>query len=211
VFLNCHGSLLPRHRGPNPYIATILAGETVSGVTFHWMDAGLDTGPIALQQVFEVAPDETGGSLQQKAAWAAVSLLPSLIEGLQRGTLPKQPQEASHASYEGLAEGLGCVRWQDSPEEICKLGRALSPWAFPYTLAWGQRFFLGALRPTSVALQSPFGTVLSVQKDVMIVATGQPGRAIEAKLVETPGAWRLVQYGVRALCLRPGLRFNSPL
>ena len=46
--LNLHASLLPRHRGAAPVHAAILAGDSASGVTVMWMDAGLDTGDMLL-------------------------------------------------------------------------------------------------------------------------------------------------------------------
>ncbi len=57
--INVHSSLLPRHRGPNPFYAVIRQGETQSGVTFHIMDEGIDTGPIIAQQSFPILDTDT--------------------------------------------------------------------------------------------------------------------------------------------------------
>jgi folate-dependent phosphoribosylglycinamide formyltransferase PurN len=46
---NIHPSLLPAHRGPNPYAAAILAGDTMTGVTLHKLTPGVDEGPIIAQ------------------------------------------------------------------------------------------------------------------------------------------------------------------
>ena len=43
--MNCHSSLLPKHRGPNPFQAAILAAETETGVTYHVVDEGIAVGP----------------------------------------------------------------------------------------------------------------------------------------------------------------------
>ena len=48
--LNIHPSLLPVGRGPQPVFWTLRRGEPVTGATVHFMDAGLDTGPIAAQE-----------------------------------------------------------------------------------------------------------------------------------------------------------------
>lgn len=48
-WLNGHPSLLPLHRGPNPVAWAIRAGDDEIGITFHKMDAELDTGPIVAQ------------------------------------------------------------------------------------------------------------------------------------------------------------------
>jgi len=49
-WLNGHPSLLPRHRGPLPIAWAIRDGDEEVGITFHRMDAELDTGPILVQR-----------------------------------------------------------------------------------------------------------------------------------------------------------------
>ena len=47
--LNIHPSLLPRHRGPSPVAAAVLAGEEMTGVSVMLIDEGMDTGPVLAQ------------------------------------------------------------------------------------------------------------------------------------------------------------------
>src|SRR5205809_75947 len=58
-----HPSLLPRYRGGSAIAWQLIRGETESGVTVFWPDAGIDTGPILLQRPAPVGPDDTAGSL----------------------------------------------------------------------------------------------------------------------------------------------------
>ena len=51
-WLNGHPGFLPRHRGPLPVAWAIRSGEDELGITFHRMDAELDTGPIFSQRSF---------------------------------------------------------------------------------------------------------------------------------------------------------------
>ena len=53
-WINGHPSFLPLHRGPIPVSWAIRAGEEEIGVTFHRMDAELDTGPILAQKTLEL-------------------------------------------------------------------------------------------------------------------------------------------------------------
>ena len=53
-WLNGHPSLLPEHRGPIPFSWVIRNGDTHGGITFHFMDAELDTGPVVAQQAYEI-------------------------------------------------------------------------------------------------------------------------------------------------------------
>ena len=66
LFVNCHPSLLPMHRGPNPYVSAIREGERETGVTFHRITEGIDSGPVLLQKALPIADHDTGGSLRRK-------------------------------------------------------------------------------------------------------------------------------------------------
>jgi methionyl-tRNA formyltransferase len=61
-WLNGHPSLLPRHRGPVPVAWAIRNGDEEIGITFHFMDAELDTGPVVAQRSYPLGefaePDE---------------------------------------------------------------------------------------------------------------------------------------------------------
>src|SRR6185369_3308665 len=58
-----HPSLLPRYRGGSAIPWQLIRGETRTGVTVFWPDAGIDTGPILLQREEEIGPDDTAGTL----------------------------------------------------------------------------------------------------------------------------------------------------
>jgi len=74
---NAHTSLLPYNRGRSPIPWAIIGGDTYTGVTYHWIDAGIDTGPIILQAAVRIAPDETQTSLFAKIDQAVVDFWPS--------------------------------------------------------------------------------------------------------------------------------------
>ena len=66
-WLNGHPSLLPQHRGPLPVAWAIREGDEEIGITFHRMDAELDTGPIFAQRTMPMGeytePEEFYGRL----------------------------------------------------------------------------------------------------------------------------------------------------
>ncbi len=94
VFLNVHGTLLPKYRGARTLNWVIACGEMKSGVTVHVIDEGVDTGPILLQREFAVSPFETGRSLRRK-------------------TLEFEPQVVLEALDLYEAQGLSGVRAQE--------------------------------------------------------------------------------------------------
>src|SRR6201994_1953919 len=56
---NLHGSLLPRWRGAAPINRAIMAGDAESGVMVMKMDAGLDTGDVAMAERLPITDGET--------------------------------------------------------------------------------------------------------------------------------------------------------
>jgi phosphoribosylglycinamide formyltransferase 1 len=61
--LNIHPSLLPAFAGLHPQRQALDHGARVSGATVHFVDEGIDTGPIVLQSAVSVQPDDTEDTL----------------------------------------------------------------------------------------------------------------------------------------------------
>ncbi|MBI5495533.1 MAG: hypothetical protein HY904_10955 [Deltaproteobacteria bacterium] len=85
---NVHPSLLPRHRGYNPYFWTILRGDAVSGVTVHRMTERFDDGDILARAELPVPAGSTSGQLWERLSDATMPLLLPLLEALQAGMHP---------------------------------------------------------------------------------------------------------------------------
>lgn len=64
--LNVHPSLLPRFRGLNAQRRAIEAGVAKTGATVHYVDAGVDTGPVVLQAELPIRPGETPEELSER-------------------------------------------------------------------------------------------------------------------------------------------------
>ena len=87
--LNLHASILPKYRGASPIHAAVAAGEKQSGVTIMWMDEGLDTGDILLQEAVTIRRRETSESLHERLAkigGEALLKAIALIETGKRGS-----------------------------------------------------------------------------------------------------------------------------
>ena len=84
--INTHPSLLPKYRGPNPYFWAIKNQEQISGVTFHLIDSGYDTGAILAQEEVKIYPSDTGETLKKRivltARGAGCELLKALNEDI---------------------------------------------------------------------------------------------------------------------------------
>ena len=66
LMLNVHPSLLPRWRGAAPVERAIMAGDERTGVSIMRVTAGLDSGPVCLQESEPIASDDTYGSLAER-------------------------------------------------------------------------------------------------------------------------------------------------
>jgi methionyl-tRNA formyltransferase len=127
--LNFHPSLLPRHRGTAPLIWAIVEGDDCTGVTVHHIDAGIDTGPIVLQRVLPIHPDDTGFELHQKAALltraCAMELLRWLAVG---GAIPQgRAQQGISTAHSSRDPQVNRVNWTDPTTRILNIVRALAP------------------------------------------------------------------------------------
>ncbi|MEO7932342.1 MAG: phosphoribosylglycinamide formyltransferase [Chthoniobacterales bacterium] len=78
--INIHPSLLPKYRGMQAWKQALLAGETVTGCTVHYVDNGVDTGAIIAQAEVDVLPDDTAETLHARIQKAEHLLLPLVVE-----------------------------------------------------------------------------------------------------------------------------------
>ena len=92
--LNGHGSLLPRWRGAAPIQRAIEAGDETTGMMVMRMEAGLDTGPVALTAKTPIGPVETTGDLHDRLAALSADLMVEALAKLEAGTLTFESQEA---------------------------------------------------------------------------------------------------------------------
>jgi phosphoribosylglycinamide formyltransferase-1 len=65
-WLNVHPALLPAFPGMHAVADALAAGVKVTGVTVHLVDAGVDTGPVVLQEPIEIRPDDDWDSLEER-------------------------------------------------------------------------------------------------------------------------------------------------
>ena len=77
--INIHPSLLPKFPGLEAWKQALAAGETVTGCTVHYADAGVDTGKILAQKTVPILPDDTPERLHARIQTAEHELLPAVL------------------------------------------------------------------------------------------------------------------------------------
>ena len=85
--LNVHPSLLPSFPGLHPHRQALAYGVKVSGATVHFVDDGVDTGPVILQAGVPVRPDDTEDSLSARILVEEHRLYPEAIRLFAEGRL----------------------------------------------------------------------------------------------------------------------------
>jgi methionyl-tRNA formyltransferase len=96
---NLHASLLPRWRGAAPINRAIMAGDVESGVMVMKMDAGLDTGDVAMAERIAITDAMTAADLHDALAPLGAGLMASAMSALERGDLRLTPQSDQGVTY----------------------------------------------------------------------------------------------------------------
>lgn len=174
---NLHASLLPRWRGAAPINRAIMAGDAESGVMVMKMDAGLDTGDVAMGERISISDAMTASDLHDRLAAIGAGLMVRAMAALEGGelTLRKQPGDGvTYAAKIDKAEAR--IDWSKPAHAVLRHIHGLSP--FPG--AWseveldGEAVRLKILRcelaAGSGALHADPGTVLD---DHLTIACGE--------------------------------------
>jgi len=96
---NGHASLLPRWRGAAPIQRAIMAGDAETGMMVMKMEAGLDTGPVAMSERVAIGPDMTAGEMHDVLMGIGARLMVEALARLETGTLPLVPQPDEGVTY----------------------------------------------------------------------------------------------------------------
>ncbi len=127
--LNLHASLLPRWRGAAPIHRAVMAGDAETGVAVMQMEAGLDTGPVLLEERLPIAPDATTGDVHDTLAEMGAPLMVHALAGLAAGNLEATPQLEDGVTYAAkIDKAEARIDWSLPATKIDRQIRGLSPY-----------------------------------------------------------------------------------
>jgi methionyl-tRNA formyltransferase len=170
--LNVHPSLLPRWRGAAPIERAIMAGDRVTGVSVMRVSAGLDSGPVALQEETPIAEDEDYGSLASRLAEIGGALLVRALDARASGSLELREQDEEGATYaEKIDRGERRLDPGRPAEELAGVVRALTPHIGAY-LELEDGELLGVRAATPLAGEAPLGE-LSTRDGALVLGCGE--------------------------------------
>ena len=192
--INVHGSLLPKLRGAAPIQWSVLNGDTETGITTMFMDEGMDTGDMILQESLKIGEDETTGELWDRMGDLGAKLLVQTVEKLEhvKSELPNpssleevkklmdaKVQEGESTLAPMLDKEMSKIDWNKTASEIHNLVRGLNPIMGTFTFAEGKKIKIWKtkLLKEDSRTGKP-GEVLSADKTGLVVATGEGNLSI---------------------------------
>ncbi len=176
--LNIHASLLPRWRGAAPIQRAILAGDEETGVTIMRMDAGLDTGPMLMQERVAMGPDTDAAELHDTLALLGARMIVAALDGLEAGTLAETPQPDAGVTYAAKIDKAETrIDWTRPAAALERQVNAFSP-------APGAWFELGGERVKVLSAEARTGE-------------GAPGTVLDGRLTVACGEGALRLLGLQ--------------
>ncbi len=123
---NVHGSLLPRWRGAAPIQRAILAGDAETGVGIMQMEAGLDTGPVRLEERSPIGPHDSSGALTHRLSHLGARLMVQVLGDLDH--YPAQPQPEEGVTYAAkIDKSEARIDWSVGARQVDRQVRAFNP------------------------------------------------------------------------------------
>jgi methionyl-tRNA formyltransferase len=177
--INLHPSLLPRHRGPTPVQATILAGDREGGVTVQRLAPAVDSGAVLAQVRVALDGTETASALTAVLAPLGGSLVVDVVRAIRDGTAKECEQDHTQATYcHKVRKDDGLLRWEDTAVSIARKVRAYDEYPGTYTTYAGRtlRILAGAALdpgPFPDGQQAGPGVVVGADKRYgILISTG---------------------------------------
>lgn len=149
--IGVHPSLLPRHRGPDPYFWAIDSGDEATGVTAHVLEDDYDTGAILGQEELRIDPSWNAWTLAKKLDRPSLALLRATVIAFAAGTPPlaTAQDDARATPAPEPDDDLLEIRWTDSAEKIARRVRAASPAPGAFTEIHDETVTLLRVLPTN--------------------------------------------------------------
>ena len=188
--VNVHPSLLPKYRGPNPYMQTILHGEKYSGGSLHLLTDKFDAGPILKQEKVEILESDTSKELREKSVHLARKLVDEFIQDLNDKMITPIAQSEKYATYYPNITGdekMLDFKFQTS-DSISRTIRALHPFLPCYIEYKGKFFIVNPYNFQILSEESPFspGDIIAKNSDrasiTVVCADKKPIRFVGLRL-----------------------------
>ena len=167
-----HPSLLPKYRGASAINWALIKGEPVTGLSLFWVDPGIDTGPVLLQKVVQVDPNDTTGSLYfNKIFPLGIEAIGEAVDLINKGNPPRIAQDESKASYDPpCGDEHAKIDWSKPAQEVYNLIRGCDPQPGAHTSWQGKMVRIFDARMQSGANSAPAGQLTGIGAEEITIA-----------------------------------------
>lgn len=177
--INCHAGKLPFYRGRNILNWALINDEKEFGITVHYLDEGIDTGDIILQEIYPITDEDDYNTLLNRAYDGCADVLYRAIKAIQKDEVKavRQSDIDPVGMYCGMRRaGDEIIDWSQSSREVFNFIRALCI-PGPQALSWiegGKRISINRARmiPGARVYKNIAGQVVGKTKEGFIVKTG---------------------------------------
>lgn len=127
--INVHASLLPKLRGGSPLHHALIDGYDKTGVTIMYMDKGMDTGDIILQEEVPILDTDTVGTIHDKLSILGSELLLKALPSIVDGTCKRIKQDDTLATYcHNITHEEEFIDFNKKGREIFNMVRGMNPY-----------------------------------------------------------------------------------
>ncbi len=175
--INCHASRLPKYRGRNVLNWAIINDEKEFGITVHYIDSGIDTGDIILQEVFPINEKDNYQTLLSRAFVECPKILYKAICQILEGNASRIQQDSLDEPVLICCKRLPgdeLINWSQTSREIYNFVRALCPPGPSATTTYNGikvKINKAEAMKTSYSYKGVPGAILSKEKNGFIVKT----------------------------------------
>ncbi|RQD75412.1 MAG: methionyl-tRNA formyltransferase [Candidatus Syntrophonatronum acetioxidans] len=190
--INFHPSLLPKYRGGTAINWAVINGEKETGVTIHYIDEGVDTGDIVLQEKVTIDEDDSVGSLYfNKLYPLGVRLVKEGVALIREGKEERISQEEDKASYQpNITKEDVKINWEKPAREVYNLIRGSSPSPGAHTLFRGDKLKVWESRLEGPVEESVPGEVVGIVEEEGFKVAAKDGALLVTR-VQLPGEGKI--------------------
>ncbi len=148
--IGVHPSLLPRHRGPDPYFWAIAAGDEETGVTAHELEDEYDTGAMLGTRTLRIDPSWNAWTLAKRLDRPSLALLRETVAAFARGAPPARVMQDERLATEAPQPDDADLelRWTTDAAAVERRVRAAAPYPGAFTDIAGHVVTLTHVRVT---------------------------------------------------------------
>jgi methionyl-tRNA formyltransferase len=172
--INIHNGMLPNYGGGGGLYGAIINDQSFFGQTSHFVDEGIDTGSIILQDNFEIKKEDNMADLLEKGNNNVPKLLIRTLECIQQPNYKKTKSNSSGIYFAKKPEGDEIINWNETSKLIYNKIRARNPSPYCKTFVGEQEVLIKTASLTTMQnYEGPVGQVIrKVTGKGVLVKTG---------------------------------------